>query len=107
MSKEVVIAKSNGNGFVGSLTFKLGLGLAALLVGMFIYGYNKIDDLEDRLRVVDVNIALSEQKIEDLSENVKKLLESNEELKEKINELTIGVNSCEAIKKKLRKTLNE
>ena len=99
--------EGNGNGVSMKIARSAVSVVGFLIVAIFSFTFFQGNSLSERMAALDTKVALSDQKIEVLTESVKALIESNKETHTKISELTISVNSCKDIKKKLRKTLNE
>ena len=99
--------EGNGNGVSYKIAWTAIGVIGFLVIGIFTYTFNKANELGNRIAAIDTKIAVSDEKIEVLTESVKELIETSKELEDKVNDLTIGVNSCKDIKRKLRRTLNE
>ena len=98
--------KGNSNINGGAKTIERTI-IGVLILGIWGFTFNQGLSTSNRIAAIDTKIAVFDEKIEDLDEKITALATTNEELKETINELTIGLNSCKDVKRKLRRTLNE
>ena len=99
--------EGNGNGVSTKIAWSAVSVVGFLIVAIFSFTFFQGNSLSERMAALDTKVALSDQKLEALTESVKALIESNKEVQANISELTISVNSCKDIKRKIRKTLNE
>ena len=107
MGKETEVVKGNGNGVFSKIALQLGCAIIVGLIGIFIYGYNKIDSLSVKVSMLETRAALADERVKVMEDRLLMDLEKHEMFVSQINELKLSVSQCKQIKNRIRKQLED